>query len=121
MTIPEDQREGTIFDKIVAGEIPCDTVWEDDQALAFRDINPVAPTHILVIPKRRIVNQAHATEEDRELMGHLMWAVGEVARQEGLEEGGYRVVLNNGAGAGQSVFHMHLHILAGRHLNWPPG
>lgn len=111
----------TIFDKIIRREIPADIVYEDDLALAFRDIAPQAPTHILVIPKKPVVNVASAGDEDQALLGHLMLVVRNVARDEGLVEGGYRIVANNGPHGGQSVDHLHFHILGGRQLTWPPG
>ena len=111
----------TLFERIIAGEIPADIVYEDEWCVAFRDINPQAPTHILIVPRKPVVNVAHATSDDAELMGRVLLAAGEVARQLGVEQGGYRLVFNNGAGAGQTVFHMHCHLLAGRPLNWPPG
>lgn len=109
----------TIFAKIIAREIPADIVYEDDRSLAFRDINPVAPTHVLVIPKREIVSVGESEDEDAELLGHLMRVAAEVAKLEGLSD--FRVVTNSGAGAGQSVFHLHLHVIGGRSLSWPPG
>ena len=109
----------TIFQKIIDKEIPADIVYEDEQALAFRDIQPQAPTHILVIPRKPIVNVSEMEAADRELLGHLLWVAAEVARQEGLED--YRLVTNKGEGAGQSVFHLHVHLLGGRELGWPPG
>ena len=112
---------GTVFDKILAKEIPADVVYEDDRALAFHDIAPQAPVHVLVIPKRRIVGIATATDDDTELLGHLLQVCRRVAAQEGLVEGGYRVVTNNGVHGGQSVNHLHFHVLGGRQLGWPPG
>ena len=109
----------TIFSKILAGELPCDSVYEDERCLAFRDINPVASTHILVIPKKPIAQLDQMEEEDEGLVGHLMRVATIVAQQEGLEA--FRLVVNNGAGAGQTVFHLHLHVIGGRSLNWPPG
>ena len=109
----------TIFRKIIDGEIPSDKVYEDDEVLAFRDINPAAPVHILVIPKKEIVNLYDADEEDAELLGKLMLAARRVAVSQGLQD--FRLVANNGAGAGQSVFHLHLHVIGGRQLSWPPG
>ncbi|MCH2367232.1 MAG: histidine triad nucleotide-binding protein [Planctomycetes bacterium] len=109
----------TIFQKIIDKEIPADIVYEDEEALAFRDIQPQAPTHVLVIPRKPIANVAAMDAGDKELLGHLLWVAGEVARQEGLED--YRLVTNNGEGAGQSVFHLHVHLLGGRALGWPPG
>ncbi|HHO53001.1 MAG TPA: histidine triad nucleotide-binding protein [Deltaproteobacteria bacterium] len=111
----------TIFQKIIDREIPADIVYEDDLALAFRDVDPQAPVHVLVIPKKPLVNVAGASEEDRSLLGHLLLVVRDVARQEGLVEGGYRVVTNNGTDGGQSVDHLHLHVLGGRQMTWPPG
>jgi histidine triad (HIT) family protein len=117
-----DKMEGdTIFGKIIRKEIPAAIVYEDEEVLAFRDIAPVAPVHILLIPKRPIVNVAAATEEDGVLLGRLMLTAARIAKAEGLEETGYRIVTNNGAHAGQTVFHLHLHILGGRALGWPPG
>lgn len=111
----------TIFGKIIRKEIPAQIVYETERVLAFRDINPVAPTHILVIPKKPIPSVAAATAEDKELLGELLLEAAEVARREGLEEGGYRVVSNIGHNGGQTVFHLHLHIIGGRHCQWPPG
>ena len=110
----------TLFGKIIRREIPADIVYEDDLCLAFRDINPQAPTHVLVIPKKEIARLSDAAAEDQALMGHLMLAAGRIARQLGVGDA-FRLVVNNGAEAGQSVFHLHLHILAGRKLRWPPG
>lgn len=111
----------TIFGKIIRREIPADIVYEDNLALAFRDINPQAPVHILVIPKQPIAKLADAESKDHALMGHLLLTAKRVAEQEGLAENGYRVVINNGASAGQTVYHLHLHILGGRPMQWPPG
>jgi histidine triad (HIT) family protein len=116
MTIGGD----TIFGKIIRREIPAAIVYEDDLALAFRDVNPQAPVHILVIPKQPIVNLAAATEADQALLGHLMLVIQRVAAQEGLDNG-YRVVANTGSDGGQTVFHLHFHLLGGRSLAWPPG
>ena len=114
-------NEKTIFKKIIDGEIPADIVYQDDLCLAFHDVSPQAPTHVLLIPKKEVVNVAGLSEEDRELAGHLLLTVGKVARELGIEDGGYRVVANCGSNGGQSVDHLHLHILAGRQLKWPPG
>lgn len=114
-------EEKTIFKKIIDGEIPANIVYQDDLCLAFHDASPQAPTHVLLIPKKEVVNVAGLVEEDRELAGHLLLTVGKVARELGIEEGGYRVVANCGSHGGQSVDHLHLHILAGRQLKWPPG
>ena len=108
-----------IFCQIAQGELDSDIVQEDDRAIAFRDVNPQAPTHILVIPKEHIPSLAEAPEEKRDLLGHLLLMVQKIARAEELEA--YRVVINDGAGAGQTVFHLHVHLLAGRMFNWPPG
>jgi histidine triad (HIT) family protein len=110
----------TIFSKIIDKEIPADIVYEDDLVLAFRDIAPQAPVHILVIPKKPILNLKYVELEDQELLGHLLLSVKKIAQQQGLANG-YRVVINNGQDAGQTVDHLHLHILAGRSLQWPPG
>lgn len=114
-------ENNTIFGKILRGEIPSEKVYEDERALAFKDINPAAPVHILVIPKEHIVNLLDAEESHAELLGHLMLVAAKVAREQGLEEDGFRLVANNGAGAGQTVFHLHLHVIGGRDLSWPPG
>ncbi len=110
----------TLFSKIISREIPAEIVYEDEQCLAFRDINPQAPVHVLLIPKREIAKLADAGEADAALLGHLMLAAGKIARLLGVGEA-FRLVVNNGAGAGQTVFHLHLHLLAGRPLHWPPG
>jgi histidine triad (HIT) family protein len=110
----------TIFAKIIRREIPANIVYEDHLALAFTDINPQAPTHILVVPKKPIPCLSAATAEDHKLMGHLLLTVKRVAEQAGLTNG-YRVVLNNGADGGQTVEHMHFHILGDRQMKWPPG
>ncbi|MEM6449007.1 MAG: histidine triad nucleotide-binding protein [Cyanobacteria bacterium P01_D01_bin.105] len=112
--------EDTIFSKIIRREIPADIVYEDDLCLAFRDITPQAPTHILLIPKKPMPKLADAEEEDKKLLGHLLFAVQAVAKQENLDNG-YRVVINTGEDGGQTVFHLHLHLLGGRPLGWPPG
>lgn len=109
----------TLFTKIINREIPADIVYEDDLCLAFRDINPQAPTHVLLIPKKPIPKLSEATPDDHALLGHLLIKVGTVAEQLGLS--GFRVVINNGEEAGQTVFHLHLHILGGRSMAWPPG
>ena len=111
--------EKTIFARIIDKEIPADIVYEDDRCLAFRDISPVAPTHILVIPKTPIDMIENMTEDQEGLVGHLVFAATKIAKAEKLE--GFRLVMNNGAKGGQSVFHIHLHIIGGRPLSWPPG
>ena len=109
----------TLFQKIIDQEIPADIVYEDDDCLAFRDINPQAPTHILVIPKKSITTLSACQADDQALLGQLLLAVNKIAEQEGLE--GFRVVINNGAIAGQTVHHLHLHLIGGRVMTWPPG
>lgn len=110
----------TIFSKIINREMDADIVFEDDHCLAFRDINPQAPMHILLIPKEPIVKLADAQEQHQTLLGHLMLTAGQIARDEGYGEA-FRLVANNGAEVGQSVFHLHFHILGGREFSWPPG
>ncbi|MEL6470765.1 MAG: histidine triad nucleotide-binding protein [Cyanobacteria bacterium J06623_4] len=112
--------EETIFSKIISRDIPADIVYEDDLCLAFKDITPQAPTHILVIPKKPIPKLSEAAPEDKALLGHLLYTVSEIAREQKLENG-YRVVINTGEEGGQTVFHLHLHLLGGRGLAWPPG
>ena len=111
----------TLFEKIIAGEIPADIVYEDDHCVALKDIHPQAPTHLLVVPRKPIVNVAEASDEDAELLGRVLIAARNVARQIGVAESGYRLCINNGSGAGQTVFHLHCHLLAGREMRWPPG
>ena len=110
----------TLFEKIIAREIPADIIFEDDLVLAFNDINPQAPTHVLVIPKKPIPRIAKAVPDDHQVLGHLLLKAREVAAELNLENG-YRLVINNGPDGGESVPHLHLHILGGRALNWPPG
>lgn len=111
----------TIFGKIIRGEIPADKVYETDDVLAFRDINPTAPVHVLVIPKRHITNAGAAEAGDEQLIGDLVLAATEVARLEGVAETGYRLVMNVGLDGGESVPHLHVHVIGGRRLSWPPG
>ncbi|SET59632.1 MULTISPECIES: histidine triad nucleotide-binding protein [Marinobacter] len=110
----------TIFSKIINREIPADIVYEDDISLAFRDINPQAPVHLLIIPKKDIATINDIGKDDRELVGHLYWVAGELAREMGFADHGYRTVMNCGENSGQTVFHIHLHLLAGKPLGWPP-
>ena len=110
-----------IFCKIVAGEIPSERVYQDEQCVAFRDINPQAPTHILVIPRAHVVGMARLEGADEELLGHLLMVAAQVAGQEGLEVSGYRTVINWGPDSGMEVPHLHLHVLGGRDMGWPPG
>lgn len=109
------------FCRIVAGEAPAQVVYQDDQVLAFHDIRPQAPLHLLVIPRRHIVSLAEAEDGDDGLLGRLLLAAAAAARAAGADEDGYRVVTNIGRRAGQSVFHIHFHVLAGRNFSWPPG
>lgn len=110
----------TIFQKIIDRQIPADIVYEDDLCLAFRDINPQAPVHILLIPKKSIATLSHAGPEDQHLLGHLLLTAPKIAQEQGLADG-FRLVVNTGEGGGQTVFHLHLHILGGRSMQWPPG
>ena len=118
----KDTGEETIFDKIIRKEIPSDVVYEDDKCLAFRDISPQAPVHVLLIPKERdgLTRLFNANEKHQEILGHLMVVAAKIAKQENMEEG-YRVVVNDGINGCQSVYHLHLHLLGGRKLGWPPG
>lgn len=111
----------TIFTRIMNREIPAQIVYEDEKCLAFRDINPQAPTHILLIPKREIPTMNHVRASDQDLLGYLLVKAPEIAKQEGISESGYRLVVNTNAHAGQTVDHIHIHILGGRVLGWPPG
>ena len=110
----------SIFGKIIRREIPADIIYEDESCLAFRDVNPQAPVHVLVVPKKPITKLAVATEEDESLLGHLLLVANRIAAQLRVGDA-YRLVVNNGTGAGQTVFHIHVHILAGRSFTWPPG
>lgn len=109
-----------LFCKIVSGAIPAKRLLEDDAALAFADINPQAPVHVLIIPKKHIASHAHALPEDAAVLGHLLHLAGEIARDRKLENG-YRLVINTGPDGGQTVDHLHVHLLGGRHMTWPPG
>jgi len=111
----------TIFSKIIAREIPADIVYETDQVLAFRDINPQAPVHILIIPKKPIATLNDLDAADTELLGQMFLAARQIAIEQGVAEAGYRTVLNCNRDGGQDVFHLHLHLLAGRQMAWPPG
>jgi len=110
----------TLFEKIIDREISADIIFEDELSIVIKDISPQAPTHLLIIPKKVIPKLSDSTEDDKEVLGHLMLVAGKIADQLGLDET-FRLVINNGAKAGQSVFHLHLHLLSGRPLNWPPG
>jgi histidine triad (HIT) family protein len=111
----------SIFSKIIRKEIPAKIVYEDDRALAFRDIDAKAPVHILIVPKKDVARISEAVEADEPLLGHLLTVAAEVARKEGIDNTGYRLVINKGAHAGESVPHLHLHLLGGRPMDWPPG
>ena len=110
-----------LFCRIITGEIPSNKVYENDLAFAFHDINPQAPTHILIVPKKHIASLNEASQDDQALLGHLTLVASELANNLGIAEGGYRTVINTGAGAGQSVWHIHVHLLGGREMGWPPG
>ena len=111
----------TLFEKIVAREIPAQIVFEDDLVLAIRDLHPQAPVHVLIFPKKPVPRIAEAAPDDHKLLGHLLLKAAEVADKLGLKTGGYRLVINNGADGGETVPHLHCHILGGRHMAWPPG
>jgi histidine triad (HIT) family protein len=111
----------TIFSKIISREIPARIAFEDGLCLAFHDVNPQAPVHVLVVPKKEIARIAETVEEDEPLLGHLLRVAQMVARQEGLHDPGFRLVINNGRDGGETVPHLHVHLLGGRALGWPPG
>ena len=111
----------TLFEKIIAGEIPGQMVYQDELVAAFHDIAPQAPVHLLIVPRRPIPRIAVAGDEDQAVLGHLLLKAAEIARRLGLESGGYRLVINNGRDAGETVPHLHCHLLGGRPLKWPPG
>ena len=111
----------TIFGRILRKEIPADIVFEDEQCIAFRDINPQAPVHIVIIPREYITGLAGARPEHEAILGHLLVVAGEIARRMGIADSGYRVVTNSGPHGQQSVYHIHLHLIGGRQLEWPPG
>jgi histidine triad (HIT) family protein len=112
----------TIFQKIIDREIPANIVFEDDKCLAFRDVHPQAPSHILVIPKKNIPSMADVKEgEDENILGHLMVKASQIAKDEGLSDKGYRLVINTNKDGGQTVYHLHIHVLGGRAMAWPPG
>jgi histidine triad (HIT) family protein len=111
----------TLFEKIADREIPADIVYEDDQCICFRDINPQAPVHLLIVPRKPITRISETADDDAAILGHLLLTANKVSKQEGFAESGFRTVINNGKDGGEEVPHLHLHILAGRKLNWPPG
>ncbi len=111
----------TIFEKIIAREIPAKVVWEDDDAIAFHDVNPQAPVHVLIVPKKVVSRLGAANEADRALLGKLLLVAGDLAKKLGIDKTGYRVVINSGPDAGESVPHLHVHLLGKRSLAWPPG
>jgi histidine triad (HIT) family protein len=113
--------DSCIFCKIIKGEIPAKKVYEDEQIVAIEDIAPVAPTHVLLIPRKHFINALDLNLEDNALIGHIFQVAALIARERGVAEQGFRIVNNNNSGAGQSVFHIHFHLLAGRHFCWPPG
>jgi histidine triad (HIT) family protein len=114
-------EQDCIFCRVVAGDVRADTIFEDDRCVAFRDINPQAPVHVLIIPREHFESLDEAGRGDEPVLGHMLRVAARVANDEGLAESGYRTVINTGAGAGQSVLHLHLHVLGGRQMNWPPG
>jgi histidine triad (HIT) family protein len=111
----------TIFEKIIAREIPAEIIWEDDDAIAFHDVNPQAPVHVLIVPKKVITRLSATTDKDRALLGKLLGVAGELAKKLEIDKTGYRVVINSGPDAGESVPHLHVHLLGKRALAWPPG
>jgi len=113
--------EDCLFCQIIAGDIPADIIYESDDAVAFRDINPQAPTHVLIVPRQHIATINDLTDEDCDTVGKLFMAAQAIVKEEGLADDGYRTVMNCNAAAGQSVFHIHLHLLGGRLMSWPPG
>lgn len=114
-------EQDCIFCQVVAGEVSADIIYRDDRTVAFRDINPQAPVHALVIPREHLDSLDDASGRDETTLGHLLRVAARVANEQGLSESGYRTVINTGAGAGQTVFHLHLHVIGGRPLHWPPG
>ena len=113
--------DDTIFGKIIRREIPANIVFENERVLAFRDVNPQAPVHILVIPKKKVSDLSKCSNSDKDLLGELVLVASEIARKENLEKSGYRLVVNTGKDGGQTVFHLHVHLLGGRAMHWPPG
>ena len=116
----KEEKEETVFEKIIKKEIPADIIYEDDDCMAFKDLHPIAPTHILLIPKKHIAKIGDATEEDAQMLGKLMTKISVITNQLKINDN-FRIIINNGAQAGQTVFHLHLHIISGRAMSWPPG
>jgi histidine triad (HIT) family protein len=116
-----DETNPTLFGKILRGELPSTRVWEDEHCIAFRDINPAAPEHTLVIPRKYIPTANDIDEDDKWLVGHMLWVAGRIAERQGIAEDGYRLVINCNQAGGQTVYHLHLHVLGGRSMSWPPG
>jgi histidine triad (HIT) family protein len=114
-------EQNCLFCRIVAGEVPADIVHQDDRCVAFRDINPQAPVHMLIIPREHLDSLDDASQRDEAQLGHLLRVAARIANEQELTESGYRTVINTGAGVGQSVFHLHVHVLGGRGMSWPPG
>lgn len=114
-------EQDCLFCRIIAGEIASDVIYQDERSFVLRDINPQAPVHLLVIPREHLDSLDDASQKDEATLGHLLRIAARVANEQGLSESGYRTVINTGAGAGQSVFHLHVHVLGGRSLQWPPG
>jgi histidine triad (HIT) family protein len=110
-----------LFCKIIAGEIPCTAVYSDETTYAFRDINPQAPVHVLVVPRQHLARVSDASADHEAMLGHLLFAAAEIARQEGISEAGYRLVVNSGTNGQQAVDHLHVHVVGGRMMTWPPG
>lgn len=111
----------SIFTKIINKEIPAAIVYEDDKCIAFRDIDPKAPVHILIVTKKEIRSMAEVTEQDKELLGHMMVKAAQIAKEQGISDSGYRLAINTNKEGGQEVYHVHMHILGGRQMEWPPG
>jgi histidine triad (HIT) family protein len=114
-------EQDCLFCRIIAGEVPADIVHQDERSIAFRDTNPQAPVHVLVIPREHMDSLDDASQRDEALLGHLLRVAARIANDQGLSESGYRTVINTGAGVGQSIFHLHVHVLGGRGMSWPPG